>query len=484
MSARPVPKPAPDDAGRINAELRRRVSQLTTALDLEGMAAWTWQRKSGRVVVDYQGAGWGVDRLKAPTMKEFFELIVDEDRAGVQREVDRALAQDAVVRFEFRVRRPSGEVCWFGSAVRRFLDDDGSPAGLVGATRDITARKHFYDDLAASEGRLRDILEAEPECVKVVDGAGKLRLMNPAGLRMIEADDAEAALGRPALELVVPAHRDAFRSLHERVMAGGSGVLEYEIEGMKGRRLWVESHVAPLRDAQGRVVAALAITRDVSELRMLASAIIDATNREQERIGHDLHDGVGQELTGIALMLKGLQGQLHKPTAEIRRDVTEILELVNSAIRSTRSLAHGLSPVTLERGGLPLALATLLQQTREASGLRIRFDRRGWQAGRLDLSLALHLYRIAQESLNNIVRHAAARQVTVTLSMSEQRVAVLRIADDGKGLAPDSPAGGLGLRIMGYRARMIGAQLQVTARRGGGTVVTVTCPNARTAVRA
>ncbi len=466
-----------DEAGRANAELRHRVGQLMSAMDLDAMAAWTWWRDSDRIEVDYRSSDGNAPRLQSRSMGEFLERVLEQDRELVRRTVDDALSTEQVHRFEFRICRADGETRWFGTAVKRFHDEHGSPAGLVGATRDVTARKKFYADLAESEGRLRSILEAEPECVKVVDRAGRLELMNPAGLGLLEVDDAQQVLGRPVIDLVAPEYRDAFQSLHEKVMAGQSGVLEFEIVGLKGGRCRVESHVAPLRDATGAVIAALAITRDVSELRLLAREIIEASNREQERIGHDLHDGVGQELTGVALMLKGLQGRLGRPPMDVERDIGEILLLVNAAIRSTRSLAHGLSPVAVQRGGLELALRALVERTRDTSGLKLRFTSRGWCAARRDPATDLHLYRIAQESLNNVLRHAGARRVSVSIGMTDSQLS-LKIADDGKGFDPQAPsAAGLGLKIMGYRAQMIGARLSVTPRRGGGTVIALTCPS-------
>jgi len=300
---------------------------------------------------------------------------------------------------------------------------------------------------------------------------------------MVEADEAELVLGRPIAELVVPAYRDALQALHERVMAGESGLLEFEMQGLKGGRRLVESRAAPLRDAQGNVVAVLSVTRDISELRSLTREIIEASNREQERIGHDLHDGLGQQLTGVALMLKGLQSRLDRPTADIRRELEDILGLVNGAVHDTRMLAHGLSPVAVERGGLAVALRDMVRHARGTSGLRMRFSSRGWEDDCLDAAAALHLYRIAQESLNNVVRHAQARSVAIDLAVGKSRVA-LRIADDGQGMATATGQGdGMGLKIMGYRAQMIGASLRVTPRPGGGTVVDVAYPRALSAGR-
>jgi PAS domain S-box-containing protein len=118
--------------------------------------------------------------------------------------------------------------------------------------------------LQASEQKLQQIIHSEPECVKVVAPDGRLLDMNPAGLAMIEADSLEQVRGRALTELIAPAHRDAFRALHLRVVAGGTGVLEFEAIGLRGARRWLETHAVPLRE-DGRIVALLGITRDVTE---------------------------------------------------------------------------------------------------------------------------------------------------------------------------------------------------------------------------
>jgi PAS domain S-box-containing protein len=456
-------------------ELKRLSAQLMTAMELEGMAAWTWHADTDWIKVDFRGSQ-ATRLMQAGSLKELLERMSEADRTRAERAMRTAMHGPGVSRIEINMNSADGTPRWFSMAAQRYLDETGSPAGLAGVTRDITTRKVAFQKLAESEERLRAILEAEPECVEVVDGSGILRLVNPAGLAMLEADEADQVLDRPISEFIVPEYREAFAAMHRRAMAGATGMLEMETEGRRGGRRFVESHCAPLRDNQGSVIAALAVVRDVSERHQLAGEIIAAASREQERIGHDLHDGLGQELTGIALLLTGLLGRLDQPTAELRRELTDILGLVRGAVQGTRALAHGLSPVAVERGGLAEALRALVSRLRERSGLSMRFTSRGWLDERLAPANALQLYRIAQEALNNVLRHAEARRVAVTLSMTGAG-ARLRIVDDGRGIDTMDPSGtGLGLKIMAYRARMVSAQLDVTPRPGGGTVVSVACP--------
>jgi PAS domain S-box-containing protein len=149
----------------------------------------------------------------------------------------------------------------------------------VTAIRDITERKRAEEALTRSEGRLRQIIETEPECVKVLGANGSLLEMNPAGLAMIEADSLEQVRGRSVYRYIAPGHRDAFVALTEKVLRGGSGTLEFELIGLKGTRRWLDTHAVPLRDARGGTSGLLAITRDITERKRAEAAL-----KESERL--------------------------------------------------------------------------------------------------------------------------------------------------------------------------------------------------------
>jgi diguanylate cyclase (GGDEF)-like protein/PAS domain S-box-containing protein len=137
-------------------------------------------------------------------------------------------------------------------------------AVLVGMGVDVSERKKAEQQLVASEMQLRAIFEAEPECVKLIAEDGTVLQMNPAGLRMLEADTPEQVIGHKALGIVAPAHRKEFVTLMRRVFAGESASLEFEVIGLKGNRRWLETYEVPMRDAQGRITSMLGITRDIT----------------------------------------------------------------------------------------------------------------------------------------------------------------------------------------------------------------------------
>ena len=232
----------------------------------------------------------------------------------------------------------------------------------------------------------------------------------------------------------------------------------------------------------------LLVLQDVSERKQLERAILEAVSREQYRIGNDLHDGLGQELTGIALMLRGLAGRVTSEYPSILPEIEGITRLVNSSIESTRALARGLSPVNLERGGLSDALDGLAMHASELYGVTVTCTHRVKTIRPLSTELSNHLYRIAQEAVRNAVRHGQARSIRLHLHGARAKVR-LTVTDDGVGMPSDAvDAPGMGLKIMRYRARILGgevrferADLQAAnegAHQGGkrGTRIVCECP--------
>lgn len=180
---------------------------------------------------------------------------------------------------------------------------DGKAVGRVWSFRDVSAREHARLALAESERRLRAIIDAEPECVKLVGPGGTLLEVNRAGLTMIEAEDAEQVVGRSMYPIVSQEYRGAFIDLTERVLRGESGVLEFEIVGLKGTRRWLESHAVPLRGGRGRPVALLSVTRDVTERR----------RAEQERARLEESLRRSQTMAALGSLLGGVAHEVRNP---------------------------------------------------------------------------------------------------------------------------------------------------------------------------
>lgn len=215
------------------------------------------------------------------------------------------------------------------------------------------------------------------------------------------------------------------------------------------------------------------LNSEISERRRLEKEIIHVAEDEQKRIGQELHDGLGQHLTGIAFLGKALEQKLASHALPEKFDAAEIVQLVNIAIARTRALARGLFPVELEANGLMAALEHLAANTQTLYGIDCAFlcDE---PVLVYDNVVAINLYRIAQEAVLNAVGHGRAKHILIELARADNNT-LLKVSDNGIGYDPDTweKSDGMGLHIMRYRTKMIGSSLNIEKSAGQGTVVSV-----------
>jgi signal transduction histidine kinase len=215
------------------------------------------------------------------------------------------------------------------------------------------------------------------------------------------------------------------------------------------------------------------LRKEIAARHRLEKEILEISEREQQRIGRDLHDDLGQRLVGISYMSHLLANALAASDSPDALQAAKITELLNNALGLTRSLARGLHPVSLQSGGLMAALADLAERTSEMFQMNCRFTGPTAEP-RLSDSAATHLYRIAQEAVTNSVNHGKADMIRIELNTGPDR-AVLSVSDNGTGLPKLGPRRkGIGLRIMHYRANVIGGALAFSTPEEGGTTVTCT----------
>jgi signal transduction histidine kinase len=332
--------------------------------------------------------------------------------------------------------------------------------------------------LQEQAGILQSILDSMGDGVVVADSQGRLLHMNPAARRTLRI---------PAEDRDIVAWLEAQKSYRPDFVAGQAGRENPLLRAVRGEAvdevemllpradspegIWLSVTGRPLRDAAGRTAGGVIVFNDISARKKLERQIAEASDREQRRLGEDLHDGLCQHLVSTAFAARGLAAKLGERSVPEAEDAAEIAELLGTSISQARDVARGLCLVPLEAGGLASALEEFAAQVRSRHRIACQFVEKA-AVPDLEETVATNLFRIAQEAVNNAIKHGHAKQITLTLSANPQQIQ-LAIEDDGAGLQPNRPPGrGMGLHIMNYRARMVGAAFNIEPRAGGGTTVT------------
>lgn len=278
---------------------------------------------------------------------------------------------------------------------------------------------------------------------------------------------------RSIIPLVHAEDRQRLKNVFARADGSESAAAELRILRPDGEERIVEVEVGAKPDEDGERL--FGVVHDITEQRQLERELVKAGERERKRVGRDLHDGLGQLLTGIGFLSKTLSESLDARGDEEAGEAAEITSLVEDAIDHTRSLSKMLLPVELEENGLEAALQRLRSHVEGVYGLDCRLKTDSYVPIQ-DPDIALHMYRVAQEAVHNAVRHGRPTEVGISLSTDGGRTN-LRVTDNGIGMPTGAEqGGGLGLRTMRFRAQTIGAMLTISPRVDGGTEVMCELP--------
>lgn len=454
-----------------------------------------YERISGYTAAEFIQAG----------LNHLLERIHPDDLEASRRTVERILVERRPHgSAEYRFRCKDGTYRWFFDSFSVVRDDGGRPTHWVGVVRDVTDRKRVEEQLR----RLREELEqrVEVRTAELKNAMQALRksealfrqmtttirqvfwiqdveqsrilYLSPA-FEEIWGRTCESIYADPSswIEMLHPEDRERVLASARTARTGDNCEEEFRILHPDGAIRWIRMRLFPVRDESGRIVRLAGCSEDVTERKRLEREILEISDREQRRIGRDLHDGLCQLLVGTSLKVDALSKRLddlHLPDAgEARR----IRDLLADALTQAQGVAKGLSPVELDSEGLCVALEQMASTTGRLFGVSCSFSSE-MPVPVYNPDTALHLYRIAQEAVTNAVRHGRPRHIVIGLNADPQTV-ILTVEDDGVGMADGAQNGqGIGLQIMGHRARMIGATLDIRRRHGVGTTITCSCANA------
>jgi PAS domain S-box-containing protein len=330
------------------------------------------------------------------------------------------------------------------------------------------------------EERLRAILETAVEGIITIDDRGIIESFNPAAERIFGYTAGEV-IGKNVSVLMSTPHREQHdgyiesykRTGHAKIIGIGRETIALKKDGTL---FPIDLSISEVKLSDRRLFTGF--IRDITERKRLEKEILEISEREQRRIGQDLHDGLCQHLAGIEMLAQVLAQKLEAKFKDASVRATEIASAVREGISQTRLLARGLSPVTLEAEGLMSALAELAVNTKKMFRVQcvlvcphvVKFD---------DHAAATHLFRIAQEAVSNALKHGKAKNISIHLHETASHLH-LRVNDDGAGFPEKFSAGtGMGLRIMQTRIGMVGGTLTIERQPAGGTSVIFSAPKKR-----
>ncbi|MGA7306546.1 MAG: PAS domain S-box protein [Rhodothermales bacterium] len=443
------------------------------------VGSWEWNIQTDKIrLSDDLLQTLGLRAEDAPTtFAQLTSLFHPDDLEDVWAVVNDALEGEASFHVDHRIIKTDGQllnVRVFGVVER---DAEAKATRVIGLAQDVTAALNTQAALRFSEHRVRSILNTAVDAIVTTDEHGIIESFNRAAEGTFGYAEAEV-IGKNVSVLMPSPYREEHDTYIRNYLETGEEKIIGIGREVKGRRK--DGSLFPLELAvsevqvEGRRIFT-GIIKDVSDRRRLEQEILRISDQEQRRIGQDLHDGLGQMLTGIGLLSQHLARQLSEIDPDAAEQAQEITSLIREADQQARALARGLVPVDIEAEGLTTALKRLSKNAQTLFGIVCQVRIMGEPAA-VDASVVTHLFRIAQEAVSNAVKHGRATEVSVALAFSPDRIRI-RIRDNGVGFPRErSGESGMGVHIMHYRARIIGGTLEVRSIQDEGTSVTCTVP--------
>lgn len=412
-----------------------------------------------------------------------FDVVHPDDVDEVLAAIAEGVANPGTSRsLRYRVRTKTGSVRSLEGAGRMVIGDDGEPYGII-VVRDETDRREVEDQLAASEGRYRTLVQALPDVVSRIRTDGHVLDFHVPPVFETEFP-AEALIGHRLQDKIPSDLAEKFEAAVSRVReTGRPTAYDYEVRvggGTKHREvrlapLGPDEVISMLRDVTALREHEAALEQSRTELRALAAHLQGVREEERAWLSREVHDVLGQQLTVIRLGV-GWFGRRYPDDAEVQARLDDVRRTIDETLRHVRQIAADLRPGILDDFGLVSAVEWQAKRFEERSGLTctVEVEDRG---GEPSPEVATAAFRVFQEALTNVARHAEAEAVAVSLRLDPAAVC-LTVTDDGRGMDPERAAERrtLGLLGMRERARTLGGTLDLRSGPGRGTVVEGTFP--------
>lgn len=420
-----------------------------------------------------------------------FEFVHPHEQAVAWTAFQKELLEKPVVKsIEIRLLKSDGTWLWCSVRGNNLLHNPHI-ASIVISLHDDSQRKQATDALKESEERFRTLIKDLKLGVMLQNAEGNVLMYNKATTDLFQIDEAAlqtanvyALFKNVVHEDETPFDQEAWPMRQAARTGQPVGDVVIGIRTQSGERVWLLVNANPVLDEWGAIRHVISsfsnvterknlvqrlMEEQVAQQRLLTQATIDGQERERKEIGKELHDNIGQQLATAKLYLDLAQGQQMPGAATMLSRATQS---ITSIINEVRAISHSLVPPTLGDLGLIESVHELVETVSLVQHLKVEFNATDFCEAGLPENGKLMLYRIIQEALNNISKHAHASIVTIELARNSQGI-LLQISDNGRGFVPEAVRKGLGLSNIRNRAALFGGKVSIKATPGAGCTIKV-----------
>lgn len=458
------------------------LNQTMMAASAIGILAY---RASGQCVFANQASSRIINASLKELLRQNFRRLSSWKGSGLLKLAETALHSKSVQIGEIQGRTYSGKEFWIDCQMAPFIS--GGEQHLLCLMNDISERKQSEKTLIEIQHRHKVMLDSISDPAWLKDEAGIFLDCNEASAEFY-GRTREEIIGKTIFDLAPDAAEQLAREDEEVMRSRRLTLFERPLVDTTGQTKWFETSISPVLDGQGRFIGIVGIARDITKrkqteekLRTIQRRIIEAQEAERWRVARELHDGINQIIASARMRLCKVVDSKTMPLNPAAREIlTRCDKLLNKALEENRRIARNLRPVDLDELGFVEATKSLCKEVQSKNSITVECRIQGLNL-RLDPAIELGLFRIVQEALSNVEKHAKAENVQVLIAL-DGGFLLLRIQDDGRGFdmppntSPFSKKGGLGLRNMRERATSLNGSCEITSKPNQGTVIMVRVP--------
>jgi PAS domain S-box-containing protein len=457
--------------------------RLRLAMEASASAGWDFDVKSGRDVLfgDLQAIFGIASDPHVTTWEAFFRYVHPDDRNRVSEAIAEARQNRKLYEAEFRIVRADGTVRWLAARGKFYYSTNGDPERMLGVSLDITDRKQAEDAVRETEKRYRRIVETTNEGVWLLDSKLHTAFVNRQMAEMLGYEPGEM-VGRSVFDSYFPEDVEYKKQILEHRQQGVREQFEERLRQKDGSELWVRMAAIPFFKENGEFDGALAMVSDITERKRAEEAlscmnrrVIEAEERERNRIAKDLHEDVGQRLALLAIGIDQLKNDLPNRTIELLGRMDAVRKQTLEILNDVKASAHELYSPRLEYLGVAAVMRIFCEEFGERKKVEIAFRSRGLPS-LVQPGVSVCLFRVLQEALHNGIKHSGVEKFCVQLWSDDE--IHLTVSDSGAGFDLEAArrGSGLGLIRMEQRLRLVNGTFSVESQPEKGTTVHASVP--------